>query len=155
VLQGYAPFCKLFVYENWTSTRCLTVPVTDHNRHLLRSGYEARNRDELPVLVLNLNNRYLGMVKQWQDMIYSGRHSQSYMQSLPDFARLAEAYGHVGIRITRPDELEAQLSEALAQVKNGRLVFVDVTVDGSEHVYPMQIRGGGMDEMWLSKTERT
>ena len=110
---------------------------------------------ELPVLVLNLNNRYLGMVKQWQDMIYSGRHSQSYMQSLPDFARLAEAYGHVGIRITRPDELEAQLSEALAQVKNGRLVFVDVTVDGSEHVYPMQIRGGGMDEMWLSKTERT
>ena len=88
-------------------------------------------------------------------MIYSGRHSQSYMQSLPDFVRLAEAYGHVGIQISRPDELESQLSEALAQVKNGRLVFVDVTVDGSEHVYPMQIRGGGMDEMWLSKTERT
>jgi len=61
----------------------------------------------------------------------------------------------VGIQITRPDELEAKLSEALTQVKNGRLVFVDVTVDGSEHVYPMQIRGGGMDEMWLSKTERT
>lgn len=109
----------------------------------------------LPVLVLNLNNRYLGMVKQWQDMIYSGRHSQSYMESLPDFARLAEAYGHVGMRITQPQELESKLSEALAQVKGGRLVFVDVTVDGSEHVYPMQIRGGGMDEMWLSKTERT
>ncbi|NUU66139.1 acetolactate synthase 3 large subunit [Enterobacteriaceae bacterium BIT-l23] len=109
----------------------------------------------LPVLVLNLNNRFLGMVKQWQDMIYSGRHSQSYMESLPDFARLAEAYGHVGIRITKPQELESKLSEALAQVKSGRLVFVDVTVDGSEHVYPMQIRGGGMDEMWLSKTERT
>ncbi|MCZ7833508.1 MULTISPECIES: acetolactate synthase 3 large subunit [Atlantibacter] len=110
---------------------------------------------ELPVLVLNLNNRYLGMVKQWQDMIYSGRHSQSYMESLPDFARLAQAYGHVGINITRPDELESKLSEALEQVRNNRLVFVDVTVDGTEHVYPMHIRGGGMDEMWLSKTERT
>ena len=110
---------------------------------------------ELPVLVLNLNNRYLGMVKQWQDMLYSGRHSQSYMESLPDFARVAEAYGHVGIRISDPLELEAKLAEALEQVRNNRLVFVDVTVDGSEHVYPMQIRGGGMDEMWLSKTERT
>ncbi|WP_313082069.1 acetolactate synthase 3 large subunit [Atlantibacter sp.] len=110
---------------------------------------------ELPVLVLNLNTRYLGMVKQWQDMIYSGRHSQSYMESLPDFARLAQAYGHVGINITRPDELESKLSEALEQVRNNRLVFVDVTVDGTEHVYPMHIRGGGMDEMWLSKTERT
>ena len=110
---------------------------------------------ELPVLVLNLNNRYLGMVKQWQDMIYSGRHSQSYMESLPDFARLAQAYGHVGISITRPDELESKLSEALEQVRNNRLVFVDVMVDGTEHVYPMHIRGGGMDEMWLSKTERT
>ncbi|NIF48781.1 acetolactate synthase 3 large subunit [Enterobacter sp. Ap-1006] len=109
----------------------------------------------LSVLVLNLNNRYLGMVKQWQDMIYSGRHSQSYMESLPDFVRLAEAYGHVGISITKPEELESKLAEALETVRGGRLVFVDVTVDGTEHVYPMQIRGGGMDEMWLSKTERT
>lgn len=109
----------------------------------------------LPVLVLSLNNGYLGMVKQWQDMIYSGRHSQSYMASLPDFARLAEAYGHIGIRITRPEELEGQLAAALEQVRASRLVFVDVIVDGSEHVYPMQIRGGSMDEMWLSKTERT
>lgn len=109
----------------------------------------------LSVLVLNLNNRYLGMVKQWQDMIYSGRHSQSYMESLPDFVRLAEAYGHVGISITKPEELESKLGEALETVRGGRLVFVDVTVDGTEHVYPMQIRGGGMDEMWLSKTERT
>ncbi|MEA9391770.1 acetolactate synthase 3 large subunit [Acerihabitans sp. TG2] len=107
----------------------------------------------LPVVVVSLNNRYLGMVKQWQDMIYSGRHSQSYMQSLPDFVKLAEAYGHVGISIQSPDELESKLAEALAQ-KN-RLVFVDVMVDSTEHVYPMQIRGGGMDEMWLSKTERT
>ncbi|WP_395489580.1 acetolactate synthase 3 large subunit [Cedecea davisae] len=109
----------------------------------------------LSVLVLNLNNRYLGMVKQWQDMIYSGRHSQSYMESLPDFAKLAEAYGHVGITITKPEELESQLAHALETVRGGRLVFVDVMVDGTEHVYPMQIRGGGMDEMWLSKTERT
>lgn len=108
---------------------------------------------DLPVVVVSLNNRYLGMVKQWQDMIYSGRHSQSYMESLPDFVKLAEAYGHVGISIQSPDELETKLAEALAQ-KN-RLVFVDVMVDGTEHVYPMQIRGGGMDEMWLSKTERT
>jgi acetolactate synthase-1/2/3 large subunit len=107
----------------------------------------------LPVVVVSLNNRYLGMVKQWQDMIYSGRHSQSYMQSLPDFVKLAEAYGHVGMSVQTPEELEPKLAAALAQ-KN-RLVFVDVMVDGSEHVYPMQIRGGGMDDMWLSKTERT
>ncbi|MFX2484250.1 acetolactate synthase 3 large subunit [Serratia marcescens] len=107
----------------------------------------------LPVVVVNLNNRYLGMVKQWQDMIYSGRHSQSYMDSLPDFVKLAEAYGHVGIAIRAPDELESKLAQALAEKE--RLVFVDVTVDETEHVYPMQIRGGSMDEMWLSKTERT
>ncbi|CAK9886047.1 MAG: Acetolactate synthase isozyme 3 large subunit [Candidatus Erwinia impunctatus] len=110
---------------------------------------------DLPVLVVSLNNRFLGMVKQWQDMIYSGRHSQSYMQSLPDFIRLAEAYGHVGIGINHPDELEAKLTEALAALQKGRLVFVDINVDGTEHVYPMHIRGGAMDEMWLSKTERT
>lgn len=107
----------------------------------------------LPVVVVNLNNRYLGMVKQWQDMIYSGRHSQSYMDSLPDFVKLAEAYGHVGIAIQTPDELESKLAQALAEKQ--RLVFVDITVDETEHVYPMQIRGGSMDDMWLSKTERT
>ncbi|WP_067706838.1 acetolactate synthase 3 large subunit [Erwinia sp. ErVv1] len=110
---------------------------------------------DLPVLVLSLNNRFLGMVKQWQDMVYSGRHSQSYMQSLPDFVRLAEAYGHVGIGIEHPEELESKLTQALEQVGKGRLVFVDVKIDDTEHVYPMHIRGGGMDEMWLSKTERT
>lgn len=110
---------------------------------------------DLPVLVLSLNNRVLGMVKQWQDMIYSGRHSQSYMESLPDFVKLAEAYGHVGINISRPEDLEAKLTQALEELGKGRLVFVDVNVDGTEHVYPMHIRGGGMDEMWLSKTERT
>ncbi|CBJ82606.1 acetolactate synthase 3 large subunit [Xenorhabdus bovienii] len=110
----------------------------------------------LPVLVLNLNNRFLGMVKQWQDMIYAGRHSQSYMESLPDFVKLAEAYGHIGVSIQTYEELENKLAQALHEVtENQRLVFVDVTVDETEHVYPMQIRGGAMDEMWLSKTERT
>lgn len=110
---------------------------------------------DLPVLVLNLNNRFLGMIKQWQDMIYAGRHSQSYMESLPDFVRLAEAYGHIGISIQQPHELEEKLVLALENLAQGRLVFVDVTVDGGEHVYPMQIRDGAMDEMWLSKTKRT
>ena len=110
----------------------------------------------LPVLVLNLNNGFLGMVKQWQDMIYQGRHSQSYMQSLPNFTKLAEAYWHVGISIASPDELEDKLKQALVEVnENQRLVFVDINIDETEHVYPMQIRGGAMDEMWLSKTERT
>ncbi|SES79308.1 acetolactate synthase 3 large subunit [Thorsellia anophelis] len=107
----------------------------------------------LPVIVLNLNNRYLGMVKQWQDMIYSGRHSHSYMDSLPDFIKLAEAYGHIGIQINTPEELEPKLKEALSY--KDKLVFVDVITDETEHVYPMQIRGGAMNEMWLSKTENT
>ncbi|ANU35407.1 acetolactate synthase 3 large subunit [Vibrio scophthalmi] len=108
---------------------------------------------DIPVKIINLNNRFLGMVKQWQDIIYQGRHSNSYMSSVPDFAAIAEAYGHVGIRIETPDELEAGLQRAL-ELKD-RLVFVDINVDETEHVYPMQIKGEGMDKMWLSKTERT
>ncbi|MBA5763850.1 acetolactate synthase 3 large subunit [Vibrio sp. 404] len=108
---------------------------------------------DIPVKIINLNNRFLGMVKQWQDIIYQGRHSNSYMSSVPDFAAIAEAYGHVGIRIETPDQLEAGLKQAL-ELKD-RLVFVDINVDETEHVYPMQIKGEGMDKMWLSKTERT
>ncbi len=107
----------------------------------------------IPVKIINLNNRFLGMVKQWQDMIYQGRHSHSYMDSVPDFAAIAEAYGHVGVRISDPNTLEAQLEAALAL--EDKLVFVDISVDESEHVYPMHVRGGAMNEMWLSKTERT
>ena len=107
----------------------------------------------IPVVVICLNNHFLGMVKQWQDLIYSGRHSQTYMNSLPDFVKLAESYGHVGIQISTPDELESKLQEAFS-IKN-KLVFVDINVDETEHVYPMQIRGGAMNEMILSKTERT
>ncbi|AYO15737.1 acetolactate synthase 3 large subunit [Vibrio owensii] len=108
---------------------------------------------DIPVKIINLNNRFLGMVKQWQDIIYQGRHSNSYMSSVPDFAAIAEAYGHVGIRIKTPDQLEAGLQKALDM--KDRLVFVDINVDETEHVYPMQIKGEGMDKMWLSKTERT
>ncbi|ELA6791239.1 acetolactate synthase 3 large subunit [Vibrio alginolyticus] len=108
---------------------------------------------DIPVKIINLNNRYLGMVKQWQDIIYQGRHSNSYMSSVPDFAAIAEAYGHVGIRIETPDQLEEGLQKALDM--KDRLVFVDINVDETEHVYPMQIKGEGMDKMWLSKTERT
>ncbi|EOX3958978.1 acetolactate synthase 3 large subunit [Vibrio alginolyticus] len=108
---------------------------------------------DIPVKIINLNNRFLGMVKQWQDIIYQGRHSNSYMSSVPDFAAIAEAYGHVGIRIETPDQLEEGLQKALDMKE--RLVFVDINVDETEHVYPMQIKGEGMDKMWLSKTERT
>lgn len=106
---------------------------------------------DIPVVIICLNNHFLGMVKQWQDLIYSGRHSQTYMNSLPDFVKLAESYGHVGIKIATPDELESKLQEAFS-IKN-KLVFVDINVDESEHVYPMQIRGGAMNEMILSKPQ--
>ncbi|GAD29727.1 acetolactate synthase, large subunit, biosynthetic type [Photobacterium leiognathi lrivu.4.1] len=108
---------------------------------------------DIPVKIINLNNRFLGMVKQWQDMIYQGRHSHSYMDSVPDFAAIAEAYGHVGVRISDPNKLESELEKALAL--KDKLVFIDISVDETEHVYPMLIRGGAMNEMWLSKTERT
>ncbi len=106
----------------------------------------------LPVKILNINNAQLGMVKQWQDMLYEGRHAQSYMNSLPDFVKLAESYGHVGIKITDPETMEAQIAEAMAITD--KLVFIDVYVDRNEHVYPMQIAGQTMSDMWLSKGER-
>lgn len=107
----------------------------------------------LNVKILCLNNRALGMVKQWQDMNYEGRHSQSYVESLPDFKKLMEAYGHVGISINHADELEEKLAEAMAI--NDKCVFIDVAVDRSEHVYPMQVAGQSMRDMWLAKGERT
>ena len=106
---------------------------------------------DIPIVVICLNNHFLGMVKQWQDLIYSGRHSQTYMNSLPDFVKLAEAYDHVGIQIAKPEELEEKLQQAFS-IKN-KLVFVDINVDANEHVYPMQGRGGAMNEMILTKPE--
>jgi len=107
----------------------------------------------LPVKIVNINNQSLGMVKQWQDMQYEGRHSNSYMGSLPDFVKLVEAYGHVGMKITDPAQLESKMREAMAMTD--KLVFLDIYVDPSEHVYPMQIKDGSMRDMLLSKTERT
>ncbi|MCC5852475.1 MAG: acetolactate synthase 3 large subunit [Alkalimonas sp.] len=107
----------------------------------------------LGVKIINLNNGYLGMVKQWQDMNYESRYASSYMDSLPDFVKLAEAYGHVGIRVTKPEELEPALEKAFAH--KDQLVFLDIHVDPKEHVYPMQVPGGAINEMFLSKTKRT
>lgn len=108
----------------------------------------------LGVKIINLNNGYLGMVKQWQDMNYESRYASSYMDSLPDFIKLAEAYGHVGIRVTKPEELQPALDRAFIEHKD-QLVFLDIHIDPKEHVYPMQIPGGAVNEMFLSKTERT
>jgi acetolactate synthase-1/2/3 large subunit len=109
----------------------------------------------IPVKIISLYNGYLGMVKQWQDMQYDGRYSESvYANSLPDFVKLAEAYGHVGIQVTKLSDLEEAMKEAFAR-KND-LVFMDIHVDPHEHVYPMHIApNGSMRDMWLSKTERT
>jgi acetolactate synthase I/II/III large subunit len=109
---------------------------------------------KLPVKIINLNNAALGMVRQWQDMNYNSRYSQSlYEESLPDFVALAEAYGHVGMKVTHFDELEEKMRECFAM--KDRVVFMDICIDRSEHVYPMQMPGGSMRDLWLSKTERT
>lgn len=107
----------------------------------------------LPIKIINLNNQALGMVKQWQDMQYGGRHSQStYSDSLPDFKTLIEAFGHVGIKVSDATELDAAMEEAFSENNRNRLVFVDVWVDPHEHVYPMAIKGGAMRDMVLSKS---
>ena len=108
---------------------------------------------DLPIKIISLNNSALGMVKQWQNMFYGKRYSHSYMESMPDFVKLAEAYGHVGMRVDDPADLEAAMQEAFAL--KDRLVFMDIRVDEAEHVYPMQIKFGAMKDMWLSKKERT
>ena len=110
---------------------------------------------DVPVKIVNLRNNYLGMVKQWQDMQYDSRYSEShYASSLPDFVKLAEAYGHVGMQIKEKADLAPAMQEAFAM--KDRLVFLDIFVDPHEHVYPMHVApNGAMKDMWLSKTERT
>jgi acetolactate synthase-1/2/3 large subunit len=93
----------------------------------------------LPVKVINLNNGYLGMVRQWQEFIYEKRESHSYLESLPDFARLAESFGHVGMRIEKPSDVDGALKEAFAM--KDRLVFMDFITDPSENVFPMMMAG--------------
>ena len=103
----------------------------------------------LPIKICNLNNRYLGMVRQWQELFHGGRYSESYMDSLPDFAKLAESYGHVGIRVDRPADVEGALREAFTTHKD-ELVFLDFQIDQTENVYPMVQGGKGLTEMILS-----
>jgi acetolactate synthase-1/2/3 large subunit len=101
----------------------------------------------LPIKIINLNNGYLGMVRQWQEFFYQKRYAMSYMESLPDFVKLAESYGHVGMQITRPGDVEGALIEML-KLKD-RLVFMDFLTDKEENVYPMIPAGGGQNEMIL------
>jgi acetolactate synthase-1/2/3 large subunit len=103
----------------------------------------------LPIKVVNLNNRYMGMVRQWQELMYESRYSHSYMDALPDFVKLAEAYGHVGIQVTDPKDVESALKEAFTKYKD-RLVFLDFITDQSENVYPMIKTGQGHHEMYLA-----
>jgi acetolactate synthase-1/2/3 large subunit len=101
--------------------------------------------------VLLLNNRYLGMVRQWQELFHGNRYSESYMDTLPDFPKLAEAYGHVGIRVDKPGDIEGALREAFKR-KND-LVFIDFKIDETENVYPMVQGGKGLTEMILSSED--
>ena len=102
---------------------------------------------DLPIKIINLNNRYMGMVRQWQEFFYDRRYSHSYMDALPDFVKLTEAYGHVGMKIEKPGDVEGAIKEAL-KLKD-RLVFMDFITDQTENVYPMIAAGKGHNEMHL------
>ncbi len=103
----------------------------------------------LSVKIICLNNGFLGMVRQWQEFFYERRYSMSYMDSLPDFVKLAESYGHIGVRIDDPSTLQAQLDEVFSEKYKNRLVFVDIITDQQENVYPMIPAGAGLNEMIL------
>ena len=104
----------------------------------------------LPIKVITLNNRYMGMVRQWQEFFYGNRYSESYMEALPDFVKLAEAYGHVGMRIENPADVEGALKEAFSPALKERLVFMDFLTDQTENVFPMIENGKGLSEMLLA-----
>jgi len=106
----------------------------------------------LPIKVILLNNRYLGMVRQWQEFFYENRHSESYMDSLPDFVKLAESYGHIGMQITNPSDVEGALKEAFA--KKDKFVFMDFITDQYENVFPMIPNGAGLSEMILGNEDK-
>ncbi len=101
----------------------------------------------LPIKLINLNNRYMGMVRQWQEFFHGNRYAESYMDALPDFVKLAESYGHVGMKIERPEDVEPALREGFARKKD--LVFMDFTTDQTENVFPMVPGGKGLSEMIL------
>ncbi len=104
----------------------------------------------LPIKICNLNNRYLGMVRQWQQMFHGNRYAESYVDALPDFVKLAEAYGHVGIRVEKPADVEPALREAFVKHKN-ELVFLDFLTDQTANVFPMIAAGKGLSEMILAE----
>ncbi len=104
----------------------------------------------LPIKIINLNNRYLGMVRQWQQMFHGNRYAESYVDALPDFVKLAESYGHVGMKIERPADVEPALREAFTKHKND-LVFMDFLTDQTANVYPMVAAGKGLSEMILAE----
>ncbi len=103
---------------------------------------------DLPIKIINLNNRYMGMVRQWQEFFYEKRYSHSYMEALPDFVKLAESFGHVGMRVEKTADVETALEEALAL--KDRLVLIDFITDQSENVYPMIAAGKGQHEMHMA-----
>lgn len=103
---------------------------------------------ELPIKVIMLNNGYMGMVRQWQELFYESRYSHSYVDALPDFVKLAESFGHVGMRVEQPGDLEGAMAESFGM--KDRFVFLDVVVDPAENVYPMIVAGKGHHEMHLS-----
>ena len=104
----------------------------------------------LPVKIINLNNRYMGMVRQWQEFFYGNRYAESYMDALPDFVKLAESYGHIGMKIEKPSEIEPALKEAFSPKLKERLIFMDFITDQSENVFPMVPNGKGLSEMILA-----
>jgi acetolactate synthase-1/2/3 large subunit len=104
----------------------------------------------LPIKIICLNNRYLGMVRQWQEMFHGNRHAESYLGSLPDFVKVAEAYGHVGMRIEKPKDVEPALRKAFGEHKND-LVFMDFITDQTANVFPMVAAGKGLSEMILAE----
>ena len=103
----------------------------------------------LPIKIINLNNKYMGMVRQWQQFFHGNRYSESYMNALPDFVKLAEGYGHRGLRIEKHADVEPALKDAFA--RKDELVFLDFTTDQTENVYPMVPGGKGISEMILSE----
>ena len=103
----------------------------------------------LPIKVILLNNRYLGMVRQWQQFFYENRYSESYMDSLPDFVKLAESYGHVGMNIEKPADVEGALTEAFNLTD--RFVFMNFITDQNENVFPMVPNGKGLSEIILAE----
>jgi len=102
---------------------------------------------DLPIKIINLNNRYMGMVRQWQEFGYEKRYSHTYLEALPDFIKLAESYGHVGISVDKPDQVEAALKNEFSN--KDRLVFLNILTDPAENVYPMIESGKGHAEIRL------